>query len=90
LVFGLTNAAGSSQIESALNGTGTYIFSVSSFGGGYDATSITALGIGLQTLVGGSGGASMTFNSFTYAVPAPGALALLGVAGLVGGRRRRA
>jgi hypothetical protein len=90
LVFGLTNAAGSSQIESALNGTGTYIFSVSSFGGGYDATSITALGIGLQTLVGGSGGASMTFDSFTYAVPAPGALALLGAAGLVGARRRRA
>ena len=90
LIFGLTNAAGSSQIESALNGTGTYIFSVSSFGGGYDATSITGVAFGLETLIGGSGGASMTFDSFTYAVPAPGALALLGVAGLVGGRRRRA
>jgi hypothetical protein len=90
LVFSLANAAGTSQIESALNGTGTYIFSVSSFGGGYDATSITALAFGLQTLVGGSGGASMTFDSFTYAVPAPGALALLGVAGIVGARRRRA
>ncbi|HAQ66323.1 MAG: PEP-CTERM sorting domain-containing protein [Planctomycetota bacterium] len=29
-------------------------------------------------------------DRFTYTVPAPGALALLGVAGLVGARRRRA
>jgi hypothetical protein len=91
LVFGLTKAGGgSSQIESALNGTGTYIFSVSSFGGGYNATSITALAFGLVTLDGGSGGASVTFDSFTYPVPAPGALALLGAAGLVGARRRPA
>ena len=88
LVFSLANAAGTSQIESALNGTGTYIFSVSSFGGGYNATSITALAFGLVTLDGGSGGASVTYDSFTY-VPAPGALALLGAAGLVGARRRR-
>ena len=36
-------------------------------------------------------GNSMTLNAIEYnGVPAPGALALLGVAGLVGGRRRRA
>ena len=91
LYFGLTNAATTATIEAALNGTGNYIFSVSSIGGGFDATSITSVAVTLQTLlVGGSGGASMTFDSFTYAVPAPGALALLGAAGLVGARRRRA
>ena len=90
LMFGLANSADSSVIESPLIGTGTYIFSVSSFGGGFDVTSITAVVIVLQTGLAGSGGASVTFDSFTYAVPAPGALALLGVTGLVGGRRRRA
>jgi len=35
----------------------------------------------------GSGG--FTFSDFSYTVPAPGALALLGAAGLVGLRRRR-
>ena len=91
LIFGLSDGAATATIEAALNGTGNYIFSVSSIGGGFDATSITSVAVTLQTLlVGGSGGASMTFDSFTYAVPAPGALALLGAAGLVGARRRRA
>ena len=47
----------------------------------------------LQTGYSGSsaGTVNYTMTNFSYsAVPAPGALALLGVAGLVGGRRRRA
>jgi len=46
------------------------------------------VGIGLYT----TGNAAITVDDFefrTSAVPAPGALALLGVAGLAGGRRRR-
>lgn len=44
--------------------------------------------IRLQT--GGTGNVNYTMTNFSYsAVPAPGALALLGVAGLAGGRRRR-
>ena len=42
------------------------------------------------SLGAGSGGQYFYFDSFTYtAVPAPGAIALLGAAGLVGARRRR-
>jgi MYXO-CTERM domain-containing protein len=37
-----------------------------------------------------TGPTTFTIDSFTNTVPAPGALALLGVAGIVGGRRRRA
>ena len=37
-----------------------------------------------------AGPTTFTIDSFTNTVPAPGALALLGVAGLVGARRRRA
>jgi hypothetical protein len=42
------------------------------------------------TMVGSAGGGYFYFGSFTYSVvPAPGAIALLGAAGLVGSRRRR-
>ena len=47
----------------------------------------------LQTGYSGSsaGTVNYTMTNFSYsAVPAPGAIALLGVAGLAGGRRRRA
>jgi MYXO-CTERM domain-containing protein len=38
----------------------------------------------------GAGSSSGTLSNFSYtAVPAPGALALLGAAGLAGARRRR-
>jgi hypothetical protein len=41
--------------------------------------------------LGVSAGTTVTITSFGFAiVPAPGAVALLGVAGLVGSRRRRA
>ncbi len=48
-------------------------------------TAITSIGINIYTGAAGSA----TVSNFTYA-PAPGALALLGAAGLVGARRRRA
>ena len=46
------------------------------------------IGIGNGDVVGAIPSLNGTFASFT--VPAPGAMALLGAAGLVGGRRRRA
>ena len=52
---------------------------------GVDLTAITSISIGIATNAPGSA----TVSNFTY-VPAPGAIALLGAAGLIGGRRRRA
>jgi hypothetical protein len=51
-----------------------------------DTTSIAAPGVG-NTIAVPSG--TVSISTFGY-VPAPGAIALLGAAGLVGGRRRRA
>jgi MYXO-CTERM domain-containing protein len=48
---------------------------------------------GIQVMTAGSGSSTVnyTMTNFSYgAVPAPGAVALIGVAGLVGSRRRRA
>jgi hypothetical protein len=64
---------------------------------GFDLTQVTLLSL-FVTQVGGSTSGSYsttsssgTLSSFGYtAVPAPGALALLGAAGIVGARRRRA
>jgi hypothetical protein len=44
-------------------------------------------GFGVFTTDGLYGAGTATFTNF---VPAPGAIALLGAAGLIGGRRRRA
>lgn len=45
----------------------------------------------IRTSLGTAGSTtSFTLSNFQYTVPAPGAAALLGMAGLVGGRRRRA
>jgi len=59
----------------------------SEFLGVFDFTAITDITISM-TAQSYSGG-SATVSNFTY-TPAPGALALLGAAGLVGARRRRA
>ena len=74
-------------------GTGPKTFAVSSFtqvqGSGFDWSKVTAITFNVY----GTGSAtSFTFDSWTAVgvVPAPGALALLGVAGIVGARRRRA
>lgn len=53
---------------------------------GFDGSSITWVGSIADIL----GGGEMVTIQWNQAVPAPGALALLGVAGLVGTRRRRA
>jgi hypothetical protein len=78
---------------------GTSIFNLASAGRdvGFDLTKVAMLSL-LVTQVGGSTSSSYTTTSssgtlsnFSYtAVPAPGALALLGAAGIVGARRRRA
>ena len=63
---------------------GTYTVDLSTVKG-VDLTAITSISIGIYTAEPGSA----TVSNFTY-TPAPGALALLGVAGLAGARRRRA
>ena len=57
-----------------------------------DGSTILANGYTLATLDDGSGGTydQTVDGSYLITVPAPGALALLGVAGLTGARRRRA
>jgi hypothetical protein len=58
--------------------TGTITFSVNAG---------ETFGFGVFTADGGAGAGAATFTNF---VPAPGAIALLGAAGLIGGRRRKA
>ena len=50
---------------------------------------ITSMTISAQPLPGGTNAVYPTFDNMTFAVPAPGAFALLGLAGLAGSRRRR-
>ena len=58
---------------------------------GFDMSRIALVSVVMEREALGSAGSttSASFNSFTYAVPAPGAIALLGAAGLIGARRRR-
>ena len=89
-----TDINGNSVISDGLStsGTGQKTFAVSSFtqfegSTGFDWSKVTSLNFDVY----GTGAAtSFTIDSWTAAVPAPGALALLGAAGLVGARRRRA
>ena len=78
------------------NGTSTFDFAAATKDLGFDQTKVTTLQLSV-TQIGGPTSASSpvtvsgTLSNFSYtAVPAPGALALLGAAGLVGARRRRA
>ena len=59
--------------------------------GPFDWNQVTSLGVGMSTAGATGAGQTWTASNFQMtAVPAPGALALLGAAGIVGARRRRA
>jgi hypothetical protein len=77
------------------NGTSTFDFAAATMDLGFDLTKVTNLEVSVSQLGGPTSGSTVsvsgTLSNFSYtAVPAPGALALLGAAGLVGSRRRRA
>ncbi|GEM_PF-1474396 len=68
-------------------GYGGFEFDIVSTGGGDNDPAIDFMGgEGIQ---GGWGNGSTMTDMFTYTLPAPGALALLGLAGLAGRSRRR-
>jgi hypothetical protein len=74
----------------SISGTGQKTFAVSGFtnyvGTGFDWSKVTYINVAAYTT---GTAASFTFDSWTASiVPAPGALALLGAAGLAGRRRR--
>ena len=77
------------------NGTSTFDFAAATKDVGFDLTNVTTLQLSVTQIGGPTSGSTIsvsgTLSNFSYtAVPAPGALALLGAAGLVGARRRRA
>jgi MYXO-CTERM domain-containing protein len=72
------------------DGVSTFNFASATVDAGFDLTKVKTMTLEI-TSVGGAGSVSGTLSNFSYtAVPAPGALALLGAAGLAGARRRRA
>ncbi|MFM1830139.1 MAG: hypothetical protein RLZZ558_479 [Planctomycetota bacterium] len=81
-------------VARALTGAGTYSFAVSEFSGpSFNPASVSSILLVLRTGLASAGAtnASATLTSFNYSIiPAPGAVALLGAAGLVGMRRRKA
>ena len=75
------------EVEGVTSGTVTFTFPGSG-DLGFNYASVKKMEV---KFVNPSSGASAQISNFNYAgVPAPGALALLGAAGLVGARRRRA
>lgn len=79
---------------SLADGTGTllYVDNPNVFFGFYsDGPAITSISVTADAVFGGASvlRASVDNLGFSYVVPAPGAIALLGVAGVVGFRRRR-
>lgn len=79
---------------SLADGSGTllYVDNPNVFFGFYsDGPAITSISVTADALSGGSPvlRASVDNLGFSYVIPAPGAIALLGVAGMVGLRRRR-
>ena len=86
---GVNATQAATQVPVSANGTQTFNFSTAvPSDPGFDWTQITEMGV--QMTRTGSSSAGFTVSNFnSTAVPAPGALALLGAAGLVGTRRRR-
>jgi hypothetical protein len=77
------------------NGTSTFDFAAATMDLGFDLTKVTTLQLSVSQLGGPTSGSTVsvsgTLSNFSYtADPAPGAIALLGAAGLIGARRRRA
>jgi MYXO-CTERM domain-containing protein len=76
------------------NGTSVFDFAAATTDVGFDLTQVALLSVQVSQFGGSTSGSTVsvsgTLSNFSYtAVPAPGALALLGAAGLVGARRRR-
>lgn len=66
-----------------------FVDSATQFVGFYSTgAAITAVTISAQPLPGGTNNVYATLDNMTFAIPAPGAIALLGLAGLAGRRRR--
>lgn len=91
----LANVAPYTYLESG-SGNGTFFGGAPLGGGTYDANAWASGGwaagdwtLSVSDTVGGDGG-SIGDVTIMYTIPAPGALALLGLAGLAGSRRRRA
>lgn len=86
---GLTRTVTLSRAALGLTGNDTFRFDVISTGGGGSDPGVDHLSAsGLATPGWGSQSSAGTFLSYT--IPSPGALALVGMGGLVAARRRRA
>ena len=82
--------AGSSSVTLTVGQNSGGVWSVAG-NGMADLSNVSFMALKLGTLTGGATGFNGSIGNLQYnLIPAPGALALLGVAGLVGARRRRA
>jgi hypothetical protein len=82
--------AGSSSVTLTVGQDSGGVWSVAG-NGMADLSNVSFMALKLGTLTGGATGFNGSIGNLQYnLIPAPGALALLGVAGLVGARRRRA
>ena len=68
-------------------GNGTFLFDVYTSGGGTGDGAIDALSTNSVSMANW-GDSFTTTNALSYSIPAPGALALVGLAGLIGRRRK--
>ena len=70
-----------------MSGDGTFMFDVYTSGGGGGDGAIDALSTNAVSMANW-GDSFTTTNALSYAIPAPGALALVGLAGVIGRRRK--